>query len=263
MINQHDIPVTEVDLGPGIRAFYTSRSGGCSVGAYEGLNVGDTVGDAADAVESNRDTLGAFTGASVNYLRQVHGNAVVDVTASDARDSRTPGAERQADGAVTSDPAVALCVYVADCVPVLLADPVARIIGSAHAGRPGLEARTISHTIELMVSQGADASRVRAAVGPCICPRCYEVPAEMALRFAQNTGTVVSQTQWDTPGIALRDAAHKELEAAGVAQVVHVDVCTYESGELYSHRWSTHHADETGGASGRFAGIVRLDVPKK
>ena len=250
--------MTEVDLGPGIRAFFTTREGGASTGAYATLNVGDAVGDQPLAVSHNRELLAQEVGVPIHYLRQVHGRDVVDTNLVQARESRGFDAARSADGATSVDPRLALCVYVADCVPILLADPVARVIGTAHAGRQGLEKGIIAATVARMVAHGASPVHLRVAVGPCICGRCYEVPNEMAVHFAQLTGTSVINTRWNSTGISLRAATSLQFEQLGITDVTHIEQCTYESSSYFSHRRATHLAAESGGFSGRFAGIVRL-----
>ena len=250
--------MTEVDLGPGIRAFFTTREGGASIGSYATLNVGDAVGDQPLAVLRNRDLLAQEAGVPIHYLRQVHGRDVVDVTFVNACESRGFDAALSADGATSVDPRLALCVYVADCVPILLADPVARVIGTAHAGRQGLERGIIAATVARMAARGASPAHMRVAVGPCICGSCYEVPNEMAVRFAQLTGSSVTNTRWNSTGISLRAATCLQFEQLGITHVTHIEQCTYESLSYFSHRRATHLAGESAGFSGRFAGIVRL-----
>lgn len=266
MISQHKIPVLEVDLGAGICAFFTTARGGASTPPYSSLNLGDKVGDSQGNVDVNRQLVSHAIGAKVRLLEQVHGCAVQD----DDRfslDGSTHGqtfAESDTligDGQVTTRSDLALGVYVADCVPVVLADPIAGVIATAHAGRPGLELKIISKTVDQMIRRGASVSQIKAAVGPCICEACYEVPQQMAQKFVQNTGTEPSVTKWGTTGISLREAAANELESCGVIDIKHIDVCTYEragiDGEFFSHRWSTKHPTVTGARSGRFAGVVR------
>lgn len=253
------IPVAEVNLGPGILAFFTTSRGGRSQHPYDSMNLGSGVGDAPQDVLANREEIESAVGAGVVYLNQVHGAAVID---SDDLMNRSLAGVADGDGHTSKCNTQALAVYVADCVPVLLADPTSGIVGAAHAGRPGLESKVITATVNRMISRGARAGEIRAAVGPCICAHCYEVPTEMARKFGSITNTQVSTTRWQTTGIALREAAHKELEACGIAAIMHVDQCTYElsgpDGSLFSHRRATHTSDETGGKTGRFAGIVRL-----
>lgn len=96
----------------------------------------------------------------------------------------------EADGQVTSRKNVALGMFAADCLPVLMADPEAGVIGAAHCGRRGLQKGVIGATIEKMVSKGAQPERIVATLGPCICGDCYEVGGDIADEFdAQFPGT--------------------------------------------------------------------------
>lgn len=261
------IPVSEVNLGAGILAFFTSRLGGVSQGAFESLNLGARVGDDPVAVHANRQRVEQRLGMPVRYLNQVHGNAVHVVEASATAPSNAtdglvekptenPTEEIAADGAISLGEHTGLGVYVADCVPVLLADSTLGQIAVAHAGRPGLVLDVIGETVRAMVAQGSAVENIRAAVGPCICPNCYEVPAGMAREFELVTGAEPSQTRWGTASVDLRRAAQLALERAGVSHVAHVAECTYESDAYFSHRWATHNTEATAGRSGRFAGII-------
>lgn len=121
-------------------------------------------------------------------LRQVHGGEVVPVDAS------YDGTELVADALVTHEPELTLLVRAADCVPVLFADAAAGVIGAAHAGRPGVVARVVPHTIAAMRDLGA--REIRAWVGPHVCGHCYEVPAEMREEIAALVPETWAETSW-------------------------------------------------------------------
>lgn len=254
-----EIPVTEVDLGPGVFAFFTSAKGGVSRMPYESLNVGSMVGDSTQDVERNRGLLEQVTRKPIVFARQVHSNHAQVVSSS----TTTLEPQPEADALVTAEESCSLAVYVADCVPVLLADAEGGVIATAHAGRPGLLSRVITSAVEQMVAQGAELGRIHAAIGPAICSACYEVPLDLAERFAGETGTAIRTTRWGTYGIDLQGAAENELRSLGVAQLRVLSECTYEhagpEGRLFSHRWATHNPQTTAGKSGRFAGIIGLN----
>ena len=122
----------------------------------------------------------------------------------------------EADGQVTSRKNVALGMFAADCLPVLMADPKAGVIGAAHCGRRGLQKGVIGATIEKMVSKGAQPERIIATLGPCICGDCYEVGGDIADEFdAQFPGTF-TLSRFGQPGIDIAAAALQELAKAGV-----------------------------------------------
>ena len=123
-------------LGDGVFAGFSGRAGGVSMGPYQSLNLGLRVGDDAAAVAANRAALAAACGvaaADLAWMHQVHGAEVSYIGAGTAQ---PPG---PVDAIFTDVPGRPLCVQVADCVPVLVADPVSRLVGAAHAGREGLE----------------------------------------------------------------------------------------------------------------------------
>ena len=122
----------------------------------------------------------------------------------------------EADGQVTAQKNVALGMFAADCLPVLMADPEAGVIGAAHCGRRGLQNGVIGATIEKMVSKGARTERIVATLGPCICGDCYEVGGDIADEFdAQFPGTF-TLSRFGQPGIDIAAAALQELAKAGV-----------------------------------------------
>ena len=121
-----------------VRLLVSDRGGGHSRPPYDGANLGGHVGDDVQAVAANRDDLAALVGVArrdLVFMDQVHGGDVAVVEAARSADT-APSPD--ADALVTRDPDLALVVLVADCVPVLLADPDAGVIGVAHCGRPGL-----------------------------------------------------------------------------------------------------------------------------
>lgn len=242
-----------VDLGPGVLAGFTTRWGGVSQGNYGENNLGAHVGDDAAAVAQNRASLAKELGAALVFTDQVHGTAVHQVTQLPGQWVSLGGT---ADGQVTSLGQVALMVMVADCIPVLLADGQAGVIGVAHAGREGLRAGIIQQTVAAMAAAGAQPSAIRAVLGPAICGRHYEVPAAMAEQFAQQFPGGRTVTVWDSPGLDLRAGAHQVLRELGLGQVSDVANCTYEDQDYFSHRrdGAAHH-------TGRFVGFVKLVTP--
>lgn len=187
-----------------------------------------------------------FGGAAVAYPEQVHGPAVAVLTAPTEEASR-PGAG--CDALVTALPSVPLGVLVADCMPVLLSDPVAKIVGAAHAGRRGLAAGVLQATLEAMTDLGAQAARTVAVIGPSICGRCYEVPEAMRDEVGAVVPGTACVTSIGTAGLDLVAGAVGLLRAAGVTARA-TEVCTAEDEGFFSYRRD--------GVTGRFAGIVML-----
>jgi polyphenol oxidase len=235
------------DLGAGVRAGLSARPGGSSESPYDSLNLGLGVGDDPVAVTANRSALAASCGlelADLTWMRQVHGS---DVWYAGAEASEPPG---PVDSMFTDVPGRALCVLVADCVPVLVADPEARIVGVAHSGREGLVAGVVPALVSAMTAAGAKPARMRALTGPAICGACYEVPADMQARVSAVAPEAACATAAGTCGLDITAGVRAQLELAGVGQAESDGRCTRESPELYSYRRD--------GRTGRMAGLIWL-----
>ncbi|GAA2407739.1 peptidoglycan editing factor PgeF [Actinomadura vinacea] len=243
--------IETVALAEGVGAAFTARAGGVSTAPYDSLNLGGAVGDDPAAVRANRrhveETLGIAPGRTV-WMRQVHGADVRVVTAAGAPAPAEPPA---VDAIATTVPGVALAVLVADCAPVLLADPVAGVVGAAHSGRPGTAAGVVPALVKRMLELGAEPARIAAAIGAAACGECYEVPAAMRDEVAAVVPAAHATTRAGTPGLDIRAGVVEQLAAAGVTDVRVDPRCTIETPGLYSYRRE--------GRTGRFAGYVWLD----
>lgn len=246
MIGQHRAePVT----GSAHFAF-TDRWGGVSAAPYGELNLGGAVGDDPAAVGANRERAARRLGldpASVVWMNQVHGRDVAAVDGPWGAEAEIPAV----DALVTTRRGLALAVLTADCTPVLLVDPVAGVVGAAHAGRPGLVAGVVPAVVEAMTARGARPSRITAHTGPAVCGRCYEVPEEMRAEVAEAVPGTWAETSWGTPAVDVTGGVHAQLAALGVSDLHRSPVCTRESGDHFSYR-----RDRT---TGRLAGYVWLD----
>jgi polyphenol oxidase len=242
--------VLTADLGPGVLAGFTTRQGGASIGDYAGLDLALHVGDDPQAVRRNRSELAAWLGAPVQFVRQVHGREVAVVTGGGPADP-----EPEADAVLSADPRVGVAVLVADCVPVLLADPRARVVAAVHAGRAGLVGGALQAALARMAQAGAAPDRTVAVLGPAAGPCCYEVGDLLRDQVAAAVPQTWSTTTWGTASVDLRAGCAAVLAGAGVAAVSTVGGCTIEAEGLYSYRRS----GAAGAAgTGRFAGVARL-----
>lgn len=224
-----------------IDSLFTDRHGGVSAPPYAELNLGLHVGDDEAAVRENRRR--ACMGP-VAWMSQVHGRAVAVVKAEPS--APVP----ETDALVTAVPNLWLAVLVADCAPVLLADPVAGVVAAAHAGRLGMIRGVIPNTVDAMCRLGAEPSQIVAEIGPAICAGCYELPEETVAQTASNVPAARAVTRWGSPAVDLRAGIQAQLREAGVVGTVQVSPrCTAEEPDLYSHRRD--------GVTGRFAGFIR------
>ncbi|GAB7191117.1 peptidoglycan editing factor PgeF [Kineococcus sp. NUM-3379] len=236
------LPLLDAGFTGSVRGAFTTRSGGGGAAPFDGLNLGDHVGDDPRVVAANRELVRSALGADALVLAaQVHSADVVVV------DRPFPGPAPQADALVTSTPGVALAVLVADCVPVLLADPRAGVVGVAHAGRAGMAAGVVAAVVAAMRDLGA--RDLRAVTGPSVCGACYEVPEAMRAEVAAREPASWARTRRGTPALDVAAGVRAQLAASGVA-AHHVEGCTVEDRRFFSHRRE--------GRTGRFAGVVVL-----
>lgn len=220
-------------LAPGIRVAVTGRAGGVSKPPYDTLNLGRSVGDDPAAVARNRVLLAEACGVEpsrITWMRQVHGAEVARVAGP------VDGEYPECDAVFTAAPGLPLAVLTADCAPVLLADPDAGLVGAAHAGRAGMAAGVVPALIRAMTAAGADASRMRALIGPAVCGGCYDVPEELRARVSAAVPQAYCVTRRGRPGLDITAGIAAQLAAAGVQSVQRDGRCTAESRELYSHR---------------------------
>jgi len=243
-----------------VLVMFTGRNGGVSLPPYDTLNMGRSVGDDPAAVSANRRLAAQACGLGAGrlaWMHQVHGTTV-RYAATGAGDPAEPAepaepagpAAPEADALYTDVAGLGLGVLAADCAPVLLADPRARIVGAAHAGREGMAAGVVTELLAAMSAAGADPARTHAVIGPHICGGCYEVPETMRARIAGQVPEAGCVTRAGTPGIDVGSGIEAQLARAGVRAVTRDPRCTAETPALYSYRRD--------GRTGRFAGFVWL-----
>ncbi len=232
----------------GVKHGFFGRKGGVSEGEFASLNASRAVGDDhANVVENVHRAVMALKAGPLPIAmgRQIHSTIVHTVTKD--FDIKNPP---DADALVTSEKGIALGVLTADCVPVLLADAAAGVIGAAHAGWKGAVGGIVEKTVEAMTALGAMPANITLAIGSSISVGNYEIGTEMANdirdrfphaeRFIKTEG--FAKPHFDVPGLVLDQA-----KALGLAAVEQVGLCTYANPELYwSHRYATHNSIRAG-----------------
>jgi YfiH family protein len=217
---------------------FTDRTGGFSTGAFLSRNVATHVGDDQATVLSNRAELEKVLGLPIQFMNQVHGNAVATVGAEII-------AEPTADALVTQSVGIGVAVMVADCIPLLLAS--SRTVAAVHVGRKGLMNKVALKAIKEMHSR--DTSEITAVVGPSICGQCYEVSQEIYDDVSKSFPLAASTTREGGLALNLSRALIDQLESLGV-KVINEGRCTVEDHNLYSYRRD--------GVTGRQVGVVWL-----
>ncbi|MBI5108274.1 MAG: peptidoglycan editing factor PgeF [Rhodocyclales bacterium] len=228
----------------GVRALSTTRRGGFSSAPWASFNLGEHVGDDPSAVQANRQRLRDALPAEPRWLRQVHGARCVDAALA-------PQGE-PADASFTRQRGVVCAVQTADCLPVLLCDERATVIGAVHAGWRGLAAGVIEAAVTAMDEPG---ERLMAWMGPAIGPAAFEVGGEVRDAFlahdprAAEAFVAVHGGKWLCDIYLL---ARQRLAALGIRRIAGADFCTASDGEgFFSYRRD--------GVTGRMASLVWLE----
>ena len=223
----------------GVAHGFFTREGGRSSGIFASLNTGFGSGDDKAVVAENREIVRVALGAE-------HLMTVYQVHSADVHVARAPLDVRdppKADAMVTNVPGLGLGILTADCGPILFADPVARVIGAAHAGWKGALSGVTDATITAMESLGARRANITALLGPMISQRNYETGPEFIDRFADQSFFLPSQHAnhhlFDLPGyITMR------LVKAGVGRIENTALCTYaDEQRFFSFRRTTHRKE--------------------
>jgi YfiH family protein len=234
--NLNDAPVAHGFFG---------RRGGVSKGVYESLNCGPGSGDARPAVMENRKRAmeSLSPGSQLVTLYQVHSADVITVS-----EPWEIAANPRADALVTNRPGITLGILTADCAPVLLCDATAGVVGAAHAGWQGALSGVTDAVVAAMVRLGAKASRITAAVGPCIGAASYEVGPEFEARFAAadaaNTQFFSRSPQTGRWHFDLANYVAQRLKRVAVESVAVIGRCTYQDEKnFFSYRRTTHRKE--------------------
>lgn len=235
-----------------------TRHGGVSAAPWGSLNTGGTVGDDVNAVRENHQRM--FDVLDVNAAQscttwQVHG---VDVVHANGPVSGRRWVAR-ADGIITNQPDVPLVMRYADCVPLLVYDPVVNAIGLGHAGWRGTVQGMAAHLVQAMQqAYGSHPQNIEAVIGPSISPQRYQIGEEVVEATRQYYGNhkldeLIQRDPADnTAYLDLWSANTLDFQQGGVENIEVMGICTYDNTQdFYSHR-----AEK--GRTGRFGVVMSL-----
>ncbi len=241
---------------------FSTRMGGVSPAPFDTLNLGLSQGDDPARVRENYRRFCAAIGADVDRLvcsRQVHGDVIRVVTAADAGKGVDRERDYEVDGLVTNVPGLPLAIHTADCIPVLLYDPVHHAIGACHAGWRGTALAIAAKTVAQMTQvYGTDPGDLRCAVGAGISRCCFETRSDVPDAMREAMGGA-AEPFIDDHGdgrfhVDLKGINRYWLTQAGVPedQIAVSDECTVcRSEKFFSHRRS-------GAARGAMAAVIQL-----
>lgn len=211
---------------PQLVAGISTRHGGVSSQAYQSLNLGVHTDDDPSAITQNLSLFCSDLGIAPESLArsyQVHGSEIWTSVA--------PGYESGYDAIVSTTPGIFAGVGIADCCPILLADPVKQTAAAIHAGWKGTVAQIVAKTASSMITDGSNPSDILAYIGPCISLAHFEVGDEVAEQFElkEQRGA-----RWH---VDLKATNAAQLHALGVTQIEISDYCTVANNDVfYSHR---------------------------
>lgn len=230
----------------GVAHGFFTRQGGVSQGVYASLNCGRGSRDERTCVEENRRRVAEHIGVPQAHLLTCH--QIHSATARVVTHAWRPEENPKVDALVTAVPGLAIAVLAADCAPVLFLDAEARVIGAAHAGWRGALSGILEATVAAMESLGAQRTRLRAALGPCIGPDAYEVGPEFEAQFLSSDAAnarffrrsaASARAHFDLPRYVLH-----RLGLAGIGSVENAARCTYLNEEhFFSYRRTTHRRE--------------------
>ena len=254
---QHDeIRYYQFDIFPSaVKQAVFTRQGGVSPAPWASLNVGGTVGDDVTRVRENRVRSFAALGRHLDSLFdvwQVHSADAIFATAP-----RRSGEEhKKADIIFTDRPEVTLYMRFADCVPILLYDPVRAVVGMAHAGWLGTVRGAARAAVRAMTQHyGSRPADIVAAIGPSIGPDHYEIGPEVVTQVQQAFGPTAGNLVEARAGKSYLDlwgANRAQLESSGVHQIEVARICT----ACHLDDWFSHRAER--GLTGRFGALIAL-----
>ncbi|MDX2013454.1 MAG: peptidoglycan editing factor PgeF [Myxococcaceae bacterium] len=234
---------------------FPTRHGGVSTGPFASLNASTSVGDDAASVAENVKRLAAAVGATpqlVATAHQVHGVTVLEATA--AGEGALPPPVGEADALVTRAAGLTVGVKTADCLPILVEDPLGRQVAAVHAGWRGVIGDVLGRTLDRLVASGARVDELRVAIGPAIGPCCFEVDGDLPQRFEAAFGAGVVRRVAGKPKVHLdlAWAVAESLRRRGLPDG-HVDAlphCTRCDERFFSHR-------RDAGVTGRMLSLIR------
>lgn len=253
-----------IEAAGGAAHGFSTRIGGVSQGAFASLDLGLTRGDDPDHVRENyRRFLGAVgaSGRAFAMCDQVHGDTVRTITTADVKGELYGKLHYEADGMMTAIPGVTLVVFSADCIPVLLYDPVRRVIAALHSGWRGTAAGIVTRAVERMGQvYGCRPEDILAAIGPGIGQCCFEthedVPNAMMAAVASPALPFIKIKENGKFSVDLKGINAKRLELAGV-DPAHIAVCQDCTACMPEKYWSHRRQ---GAERGSMAAVIELTI---
>ena len=238
---------------------FSTRYGGVSNGVYESLNLGMNRGDDEDKVKENYRRFLRSCGIDKEEFvcgEQVHGSNVMIVGREHARKPYGYTELFRADGYVTSESGIPLVIFIADCIPLLMADEKAGVIAAVHSGWRGTVQDIEKNAVDAMISLGASYENIRACIGPAIGRCCFEVGGEVIEAVKQLLGDDPADLydkkengkfMLDLQGVLKRSLMNTGIWESNIDIISECTMCIHD--KYWSHRY-------TGGVRGSLAAVI-------
>lgn len=241
---------------------FSTRLGGVSEEIWASMNLGTTRGDEPDRVRENYRRFCAAVGVNHSHIvmsNQVHGDVVRAVTKEDIKTDLYAPEGYEADGLITNEPGVCLVVFSADCIPILLCDPVKKVIAAVHAGWRGTALAIGGKAVERMAGQyGCRREDIVAAIGPGIDRCCFETHGDVPDALVDSLGPRFARHIVPLDGgkysVDLKGVNHQILVEHGLKEQ-HIAVCRECTACLPQRYWS-HRV--TQGRRGSQAAVIEM-----
>lgn len=230
------------NLGSGVQSFSTTRHGGCGKGLYGEFNINRYCGDDENAIERNMKMLSAELGIETNRIIMPHQTHGIEIRQIAADFFALPTAVKGmilegVDALMTDVQGVCIGVSTADCIPIIIYDPVKRAVAAVHAGWRGTLQRIAGRAIEAMrLAYGSCPADLKAVIGPGISLNAFEVGDEVYEQFAAADFDMQQVSRRETKWyIDLPECNRRQITACGVSEknVIMTGICTYNNSEDY------------------------------
>lgn len=251
-----------IEAAGGVAHGFSTRVGGVSEGMWGSMNLGVSRGDDPDHVRENYRRFLSAIGADSSRIvlsNQVHGDDVRVVTSADWKSDLYEKVSYEADGLMTATPGVTLVVFSADCLPVLLYDPVRKVVAAVHSGWRGTVAGVVPKAVQRMCDvYGSRAEDILAAIGPGISQCCFETHEDVpnALMAAVSSAALqyIQIKENGKFAVDLKGINTYRLEQSGLLRE-HIEVSADCTGCLTDKYWSHR---KMGNNRGSMAAVIQL-----
>ncbi len=243
----HYFTASNLSADRSITHAFSTRLGGVSIAPFHGLNLGRSRNDDPNHVRENYMRFSNATNCNVQNIvmvQQVHSDTVILLTKEDAFSDLYSPTSYEADALVTNCPNLTLAVFYADCVPVLLYDPVKKAIAAIHSGWRGTSKHITGRAIETMQTEfGSQLEDILIAIGPSIGPCCFEthedVPNAMRASFGNSISSHITPLENGKYQVDISSIISHSLVSMGVPKnnITQSHLCTTCHPNLFwSHR---------------------------